>query len=563
MTLREKFSRLHYVQAMLVALSVGVFFPLVVPLQTLLGNRDMFKFSAIDALAESTPIALGLLIAMFFLLLLSELAFGRLLHVIVTALVVCEYLETGVLSIGVPPLDGGWVGLSDFFRRAGDTVLLSFVFVVVVGLFKWTKRYCHFIALGVIVMSIASLIDVYAPQQVHRNLSLADGMCSQIDAVESVRFSPRRNVIVLVLDSTPAVVASAALREKPELVKHFPGFVAYEKNIAMGEVTAHGLPGLMTGKFVSPNDSNYDYVISIFGEDSMLIPYVRAEDSVYFSSGIGSAYTNRRLGTRTKADSKKTGSVFMRSSTSIPYISLLDVVRFRLTPYAFKGKVLGGIYLRTMKSVGRNDYGNEEILYPLLTSHPLGNEDKTMLGVFHTVGTHGPIIRDRNGLPHPWHSQDVKAYYEYCIYLMGTVGKFMDGLRRLGIYDNSLIILAADHGLEILRKGGRDANGSDGHGAESSILWIKPIGAKLDGIQFSQIPTSNCRVAELVRQSHDRDLGQHEIENILHVRGERRFLARHGTSWWSMGRKVFFYEWRYDEDGMLVGYENKGVFKMN
>ena len=52
-------------------------------------------------------------------------------------------------------------------------------------------------------------------------------------------------------------------------------------------------------------------------------------------------------------------------------------------------------------------------------------------------------------------------------------------------------------------------------------------------------------------------------DDILKVKGERRFLAKHGAKRWSFGKSLFFYEWRYDEDGKLMGYENKGIFKMN
>ena len=181
--------------------------------------------------------------------------------------------------------------------------------------------------------------------------------------------------------------------------------------------------------------------------------------------------------------------------------------------------------------------------------------------VLHTTGIHGPITVDRfgNDLPEP--TQAVSAHYEYGVSLMEKVGKFLDELKTKGVYDNSFIVIAADHGLIVLREGGLESDGSKGHGAESSILWVKPIDA--DGeMSFSSEPTSNCRIAELVKQAESRNLGREDVDQILYAK-KRRFLAKHGSAWWSFGRRLFFYEWVYDEDGKLLSYENKGVFKAN
>ena len=101
----ERMKKLHYVQALLVALAVTVFFTLIVPVQTFLGNRDMFEFSLWEVVREALPITALSLIGVLVLLLLSEFVFGRFLYVVVVAVLLCAYLETGIFSIGLPPLD--------------------------------------------------------------------------------------------------------------------------------------------------------------------------------------------------------------------------------------------------------------------------------------------------------------------------------------------------------------------------------------------------------------------------------------------------------------------------
>ena len=560
----EKLKNLHYVQALFVALATSVFLTLIVPVQTFLGNKDMFKFSLWEVVAEALPATAFSLIVILSLLLLSELVFRRFLYVVVVAVLLCAYLETGILSIGLPPLNGEIRAFQNPFRAWFDAILLSCVFLLIVAMFKWVSKVAHWIALGVLVMAVASLFDVKQPENELQNSSISSGFCPQLDVVESLRFSPKRNIIVLILDSTPAVIASKVAKDNPEIQNHFPGFIAFENNMAMHEMTVRGLPGLMTGKFLSPDISTFEYSSSMFGEDSLLIPYIRTGNPVYFAgASLSYGYTNRRLGDFSKIDfsHNKEKPVFLRNSEGIPYVSLLDVVRFRLVPYKYKAVVLANAYAQAIHSAVKKNWGQEDVLYPLISAHPLSKEDKTTLSVLHTVGIHGPIIRDRHGKRLPQPTQEVSAHYEYGEYVMARVGAFLDDLKKKGIYDNSFIMLVADHGLIVLRKGGLNADGSDGHGAESSVMWIKPIGAS-GNMKFKDTPTSNCKIAELVKAAKDRDLDEAEISDILYTK-ERHFIAKHGSRWWSFGRRLFFYEWIYDENGQLVSYKDLGIFKAN
>lgn len=564
MKIKDKIARLHYVQSALVSLAVGMFFAVIVPFQTFMGNRDMFDFTGQEVFSEAMPVAIGLVLFSFVLLLLSELVLGRLLHVIMVVILVCGYFETGIFSIGIPPLDGAIEAFSNPFRLYIDSLLLFIVSFTLLVLYKWVRNFTHWIALAILLLGLASLFDVRSPESTLSKSNLSSGFCPQLDVVESLRFSPKRNVIVLILDSTPAVMASELVKKNPELQNHFPGFIAYENNIAMHEKTVRGLPGLMTGEFLSPDISTADYVSSMFGEKSLLMPYVAADDPVYFSGGMLShGYTNRRLGDFSKVSDtlKKTGAVFFRNSNGIPYVSLWDVVVFRILPYAYKSSVLAKAYGKAMKNNSKRNWYDEGNLYQMISSRPLGNEQKTTLSVLHTEGIHGPICKDRYGKTLAKPARGLAAYYEYGIYKMGRVGAFLDKLRKLGVYENALIVIAADHGLIDLRKGGLDADGSTGHGSESSILWVKPIGASKH-LEFSQLPTSNCRIAELVKQAADKDLDRTEIDKILYTK-ERHFYAKHGVTWWSFGRRLFFYEWVYDETGKLKSYENKGIYKAN
>lgn len=556
--------KLHLMQAGIVSLSVGVFLALIVPLQTLLGNRAMFSFGAGDVVIEALPLMLIVIVATFALFVLSELLFGGWGGVISRALVVsllmCSYLEVGLFSIGLPPLDGEMRAFANPFRVLIDSGLLMITFVALLVLLCCAKTVSHWIALVVLIMGVASLFDVKKSDAVMENSLLKNGFCPQIDIVKSARFSKERNVIVLVLDSTPAVIASKTFRDDLELQGRFPGFVMYEKNLAMSEITTRGLPGLMTGKYLQKDMSASEYISSVFGQNSFIVPYAESDMPVFFSDQMLTyGYTNRRLGDFSKiGDGLKTdGPVFFRNSTDIPYITFFDLVKFRLVPYKYKSKVLISAYLQATKSLARTDVFRESVLYPILQTAPLSNEKGTTLSVFHTWGIHGPISMDRDGNQLPLPTQDVQAYYEYGVYVFKQVAKFFDSLMALGVYDNSFIIVCADHGVIYLREG----DGTKGHGAESSVLMVKRPKDRAP-LSFSTLPTSNAKLCELVKALRTRDLERSEIDAILEMHN-RKFIAKFGSTFFSFGRSIHFYEWMYDDDNKVTSCECLGIFKAN
>ena len=544
----------------LMAFAVGMFLCLVVPLQTFLGNRDMFSFSAADVMGEALPVSLLVVLAVFMLLVLSARFAGRVVHVVVAAVLVCCYLETGLFSIGLPSLDGGVEGFWNPYRRIIDSALLALAFLLVVALFRWTRCTAHWIALAVLALGVASLFDVSKAEVGKLESPLSGGFCPQLDVVKSARFSRDRNVIVLILDSTPAVLVTKILRDDPCLQKRFPGFVSYDRNLAMSEYTVRGLPGLMTGKYLQPGVSTSEYMMSVFGPDSFVASYVDAGMPVFFSDEmLKYGYTNRRLGDFSKIgeELRRGGPVFFRNSTDYPYVTLFDASIFRLTPYFRKANVLQMAYEAVARESEDSSIYHEASLYPMLAAAPLSDERGTALSVFHTVGMHSPITKDRRGNPLSAPDEGIQAHCEYGIYVLEQLAKFFDSLMASGVYDNSFIVVCADHGIIALREG----DGRKRHGSESSVLWVKRPNDR-SPMSFSSLPTSNARLCALVKAMRDKDLDRAQIDGMLEMHN-RKFIAKFGATFYSFGRYLYFYEWTYDDNNNVISCENLGIFKAN
>lgn len=552
----------HWGQTLFLAGTVAFFFTIVLPLQTYLNNRELFDFSCGAMLLEVAPVTVILFGVLCGLLWLSDRFLKRWLHVILLAILICEYLETGVLSIGLPPLDGDLMAYGNPFRKIIDTSILIAVFICIVVLGRWIRCVLHWITLACCVMFVAALMDVRPQERVADKVTaMADGFCLNRDVIKNFKYSPERNVMVLMLDSAPASLMADVMRENPELRRLFPGVTAYDNNIGMHYQTRRGLPGLMTGIYLEPDVSASDYTMSVYGTNSFLFTYASAGCPTFFSgSMLPMGYANRRKSTvelTTVSDPQESSSpVFFRNSKEVPYISLFEVLVLRMVPYRYKERALRGVCTRLYQlNAGEENPEMEEYLYPQLAKAPVTPEHSTNLFVAITHGVHPPIMLDREGKTLSTPQNDISGMKELAYYRLTQLGDLFKSMQERGLYDKTFIVATTDHGCIFMK------TNNIMHGAESAMLWVKPFCATND-FRSTDIPTSHCKIAQLINSVRENDLSESVIDSMLKT-DKRLFRAKHGSTWYSMGKSVYYYDWLYDAEGKLLSYENKGVFEAN
>ena len=419
----------------------------------------------------------------------------------------CAYLESGVLSYGLPEINGAFLPeLAVVSRGVADCAVWAVLLVGGLAATRWLRRWAHFVALALLVMGLASLFDVRRDEPTASPApsgSLSGGFEWQRDIVENFKFSRDRNVLVFILDSMPCNYSTDLMKSAPDLVAKFPGFVAFTNNVAMHDCTKRGLPGLMTGRYFDPRTSSKaEYPMSIFGSESFLVPYVAAGAEVSFVPDfLPYGYTNAKVEKRMEvAGKQKHGwAALLRRSKEVPYLSLFDVTAFRMAPYFVKAPFLyAKIRHDPMFEQDESRFWYEHAMYPRLAAVPFTSA-KTVLGVFHTRGSHPPLLFDQDGrrLPLDEDVWDVKFIPMLVRNPIHNLGKLMDSLRERGIYDKSLIVVAADHGMGLAPRtpGGH-------HQSESAILWVKVEGAT-GPFSYSGIPTGYSRVAPFMKSAVD------------------------------------------------------------
>ena len=506
-----------------VAASAAAVVAVVLPLQSFLGNESLYPFGMARLAAELVAAFVAVSAALAAVLALVGRRARGVAEWIVVAAAACAYLEAGPLSAGLPEINGAFLPeLAVASRGVWDCCAWAALLALGMAAARWLPGRAHLAAAALVVLALSSLLDVRregegapgggagAPGGLDGGLS--GGFEWQLDVVENFRLSRGRNVLVFILDSMPGSVSTEVVKSSPDLAAKFPGFVAFTNNVGMHDCTKRGLPGLMTGRYFDPSSSSKaEYPMSMYGADSFLVPYVKAGAEVSFAPDfLPYGYTNAKIEKRAKVSGcqKHGWAALLRRSKEVPYLSLFDVTVFRIAPYLAKAPFLyAKIRHDPMFGQDESNFWYEHAMYPRLASAGF-TEAKTVLGVFHTRGAHPPLVFDRDGRRLDkvgWGRESLPDLVRNPLY---NLAKLMDALREKGVYDKSLIVVVADHGVGIA------PHEPGHHPSESAILWVKTEGAS-GPMSYNGTPTGYSRLAAFMKSAVAGSPGAAEAEAAL------------------------------------------------
>lgn len=492
----------------LVAFSLTALTEVAVPIQSYLANQSTYPFSfAALAGALAFRVAWRFALGIVGIGLLTR-CFGRWVLGAVLAFAVCVYLESGILSAGLPSLNGDWFYFHNHARALWDAAAWGAVFVLMAALHPVLKNHYGLAALCLLGMTVASMLDVRHEEKVDSGKLIVHDFAPIETVVRSVTYSTNRNVLVFVVDSLDREQAHDIMEDSEAglgLREKFYGFTEFTDNVGAWSTSLPAVANMMTGRNPENAAGLADYFASPFSADSVLADYLDAGFSVFMDTeALGYGYANPR---QNDVPSETKGGVFSRRLAGELGWTLGEVSRFRCWPFVAKATVAQLIDLGMPE---REDWADEQIVYPVLSQ---GNVDGMRPGSFifcHTRGVHGPVIRNHHGdrLPRPDNSKHGRK--EAGIWVLEQLGKLFDAMREKGIYDNSLIMVLADHGPHESESDQNADLPSNGR----PFLWVKPSGSDHE-FTSEGAPTHHARIANVLQEACCRDLTGNEIQSIL------------------------------------------------
>lgn len=508
---REQWKKL-WPSAVLVALTLTVLVQVALPVQSYLANQSAYPFS-------SGELAGAITLRFFWAFVLSGVAigllarcFGRWVLGAVLAFAVCLYLESGILSAGLPDLNGDWWFFQNKTRSMWDAVAWATVFVLAAGLHPVLKKRYGLVAACLLVMVLASMFDVKHEEKADMDKLVVHDFSPVETVVRSVTYSKNRNVLVFVIDSLEREQAHAIMQDRevgPKLREQFHGFTEYVDNVGAWGTSLPSVANMFTGLQPTSAVGLANYFASPYSTNSVLPDFLADGFNVFMDTEpLGYGFTSR--GTEKRADTRGEG-VFTRRLEGELGWTLGEVSRFRGFPFAGKRVVAA---LTDMKVPIRENWGEERVAYPALAKGDV--KDGPGSFVFcHTRGVHGPVEVNRYGerLAQPDDSDWGRT--EAGIWALGQLGALFDVLREKDVYDRSMILVLADHG----RHGGEGRQGEKLPDNGRPFLWVKAAESSHE-FAGDDAPTYHGQIADLLRKACHNDLSEIEIRKVLSA--ERR-----------------------------------------
>ena len=510
---------------LLLSLSVAGAFAFIMtfslPLQTFKMAEEIIQFKInilLDLLYYLVPAVFFGTAAILFLL---NKRYGAVFSFLLAAVTIMFAVECGLLSFGLPELNGDFDAYHNVPRMIFHIIVWLAGILLLLCFQKKLSPWLPLVLLAVSVMNGAALVDALMRKKPFegRGKLIVKSTVNIDGTIEKVKYAPKNNIIMLCLDGVTTESVFQTFMNYPELKKKYPGFTLFTNNIGMNVGTMWGVPGFFTGKLVTPEIPTTEYTSSMYSPDSAVKNYIDRKFALFLRIGL----TNLSYIYPDQLKNEKKADLLTPVDGSMLQWLFHELFIFKITPFFWKGKLMNYYFYKVWpnrQKEGMSDLRNgetfdrdENYIYSKLAEAPL--LDKNFPGAFHYhhfLGGHQPYKFDKDGKPVnrsmiPWQN-DWQGYYERVVFEIKRVANYFQALQNRGLYDDSVIIVLADHGLEpTLIKNSVNPR-------YLPLLMVKCRNSK-SPLNFCNLPTSHTRISAFLKSDDIFSIRQDDIPDLF------------------------------------------------
>ncbi|MGI9287206.1 MAG: sulfatase-like hydrolase/transferase [Pseudomonadales bacterium] len=323
-------------------------------------------------------------------------------------------------------------------------------------------------------------------------------------------FSSSKNVVHIVLDELQTTVTSALLKHDPELGDVLDGFVFYPNTAANYASTYMAIPAMLTGKIYRNEYDKEKFMDAAMHGDSL--PNVLQQ--------AGFRVDHHTIPTQCEGTRLPHCSPIRTGLPSAVALSLIDFGFFRAAPEFFKAAIhnqndwfvinlfFGGSYHATLG-------GRAHVLFGQFNRKlRVENAAPPTYKYFHSMLTHRPLTltSECGGRSEPAKmTLPNRRAQAQCAFM--HVKHFLEKLKALGIYDETMVVISADHGSSFQIDSEIDTLIKAGippihHARALATLLVKPFGAR-GVLRASPVPAQLSDIPNTVLADLDMELLDH------------------------------------------------------
>ncbi len=411
------------------------------PIEIVAADSGSLLFTVADVIGLILGVGLAITLASAFALSAIR---GRAFDVVLTIIVACGigcYVQALFLNTTLPVADGRFFDLADHMAiTVISTIVWAAVFAALLLFNAKRKAACRTLILTVSVLLIAvqgiSVAGEVSEDLAKKNENQGTIVMGDYGINE---VGSKGNVTVFVLDTFETQIMDSLLENDPHILDEFTGFTYFHNSTGSLIPTRYAVPYLLTNVMPEHGESFDDYTSTIFDKGTLLadIASTGYEITLYTDSAnlekvepyaANVSYVNHRTFDNAKL-----------------WLSIEKMALFRDMPWLLKPPFW--FYTDELNANATDDaYFIDDILY----GENLRNEglrvsetaDKTFRFI-HLLGSHYPWFMDAEGNRVKEADTNQLIQSEGCLKL---VEEYLRQLKALGLYDQSTIIVTADHG---------------------------------------------------------------------------------------------------------------------
>ena len=431
------------------------------PMEIVLLNRGEFYFPFNNVWGVQLLVALGAALVLSLLMMLLPPRAGQIAAAVSLGLGLAAYVQALFLNGKMVSLTGASMKLTDADKTTnliiwGCIVLAVLLCVIFLGARrkKATNLLMKGVACALIVMQTVGLVSL-----IFADHSSDQEMETYLSVDGEFELSSGNNVIEFVLDSADGLAVREMLATYPELYDSLSGWVYYPNATSKHSRTYPSIPYMLTGAIC-----HYDLPVTEYVE--------QAFDQSHYLKGLNQAGTDIRLFTWNPEIIAKSTQEYVANSSAYRYNrfenlnlpklieNMMKIALYKSLPYQFKNQFRYNLVQVNMSSFTRQDLFFKDFSYmdpgfysDLTKSSPISVTDKyaKAFRFYHLFGPHPGADWDENlDTVSEDESTDIWDLPYRARVLRGSykmIEEYIRQMKELGIYDQSTIIITADHAI--------------------------------------------------------------------------------------------------------------------
>ena len=472
-----------------ISLAISFLLFLYAPVDLYCANVSEFWFDFSTLLIT----ALGMFAACFAVLMVLYLI-AMLIHPYVyrialaggLTLFICTYIQGNFMIDKLPALDGTsiWWEKYDILRK--DTLILWGIVLAVVVLAAIFLRKERFENVAMFISGCMTLmLLVTACSTALTNGALIPKVHLHISEENEFNMSSDENFVIFVLDTADSREFTSLLEDHPEYRDIFADFTYYENMMGNYSCTMNAVAYILSGEWFENQEPLADYLNDVYLNSPLW--------EELWSRGYQIDLYEDDIRAQDDSVADNFGNVYHTTVRPNSYLELakeeLKLVGFRYAPYDLKRYCeTREIYFDALQvsepdgtTAGIFTEDNMAFKEALLENGVVMDQEQKNFKFIHLEGAHAPFIYggDMEYVPGGDYRQNMEAS-------IALTAKYIDAIKESGAYDNTAIIVMADHGYN----GQGDETDRDVWMGPAPMFLVKGMREQHDTMQISEAPVS-------------------------------------------------------------------------